>query len=409
MRTAFGLFERFGVELEYMIVDAETLAVRPEADRLIEAATGGIREDVPRGSMEWSNELSLHLIELKTGRPAARLAGLARSFQGEVDHINGLLAASSARLLPTAMHPWMNPAREGKLWPHGNREIYRAFDRIFNCAGHGWTNLQSTHLNLPFRTAGEFRRLHTAIRLLLPIMPALAASSPFVEGDPAPALDMRLETYRHNCRRIPSMTGRVIPDVIRTPAEYRRRILDPIYRDVAPHDPEKILREEWANARGAIARFARNTIEIRVLDIQECPRADLAIIELIVAVLGGLVANQLSPLISQEKPATSALEKVMLQCVARAGRAKIANRNLLAGLGVETRVSLTAKELWRHLLESCAPKTLPGRGDIEVMLEEGCLGERILKATGPKPSRARLKGVYRRLADCLAHGDLFHA
>ena len=36
-RRVLSLFEGFGIELEYMIVDAETLDVKPIADRLIEA------------------------------------------------------------------------------------------------------------------------------------------------------------------------------------------------------------------------------------------------------------------------------------------------------------------------------------------------------------------------------------
>ena len=36
-------------------------------------------------------------------------------------------------------------------------------------------------LNLPFSSDEEFGRLHAAIRLLLPLLPALAASSPLVE------------------------------------------------------------------------------------------------------------------------------------------------------------------------------------------------------------------------------------
>ena len=84
--------------------------------------------------------------------------------------------------MPTGMHPWMDPAREFELWPHGDREIYAAFDRIFDCRGHGWANLQSMHLNLPFADDDEFGRLHAAIRALLPLLPALAASSPFADG-----------------------------------------------------------------------------------------------------------------------------------------------------------------------------------------------------------------------------------
>ena len=48
--TPLGLFEGFGVELEYMIVDRESFNVRPLADRLLEAAAGEQTGDVERGS-----------------------------------------------------------------------------------------------------------------------------------------------------------------------------------------------------------------------------------------------------------------------------------------------------------------------------------------------------------------------
>ena len=83
-----------------------------------------------------------------------------------------------AILLPTAMHPWMDPHTETLLWPHGNRDIYHTYNRIFNCQGHGWSNLQSVHVNLAFKGDEEFGRLHGAIRLLLPLLPALAITSP---------------------------------------------------------------------------------------------------------------------------------------------------------------------------------------------------------------------------------------
>jgi len=405
----FGLFERFGVELEYMIVDADTLAIRPVADRLIHRVCGCFDGDVSRGSLEWSNELALHLIELKTGRPARRLSGLDRAFQSEVRFINRLLAQDHARLLPTAMHPWMRPHAESRLWPHSYGEVYAAFDRIFNCSGHGWTNLQATHLNLPFRTTGEFRRLHTAIRLLMPLLPALFASSPFVEGRRAPVLDMRLETYRHNCRRIPSITGRVIPEPIESPAEYRRRILKRIYRDLSKHDPERTLQHEWANARGAIARFERNTIEIRVLDIQECPLADLALVQLLVAVLRHLTEASSSTCDAQRRPSTAGLERLLLACAAEGRRAVVRPGPFLRAWGLATRQRLTVGELWWHLLETCAPRRAAWRSPVETILKEGSLSERILKATGRRPGQRRLKAVYRTLADCLHRGELFHA
>ena len=69
-----------------------------------------------------------------------------------------------------------------RLWPHENREVYDAFDRIFSCKGHGWANLQSMHINLPFADDAEFGRLHAAIRFLMPLMPGLTASSPVMDG-----------------------------------------------------------------------------------------------------------------------------------------------------------------------------------------------------------------------------------
>src|SRR5690606_28989153 len=152
----------------------------------------------------------------------------------------------------------------------------------------------------PFDGDEQFRRLHAAIRIVLPLLPALAASSPFMDGAAAPVLDMRLEAYRKNCVRVPSVTGQVVPELVTTRAEYEGNILNRIYRDLELLDPEGILREEWVNARGAIARFTRGTIEIRVLDIQECPAADLAILQFIVNILQGLVDERLSTLEAQE-------------------------------------------------------------------------------------------------------------
>lgn len=411
MKKSFGLFERFGVELEYMVVDAETLAIRTEADQLIHEASGSYEGDVSRGRLEWSNELALHVVELKTGKPFVRLNGLAEGFHGEVRHINGLLKKSGAMLLPTAMHPWMNPARDSRLWPHSNGEIYAAFDRLFNCSGHGWTNLQSAHLNLPFRTAVEFRRLHTAIRLLLPLLPALAASSPFVEGRRSRWLDTRLEMYRHNCRRIRSITGRVIPEPVASPADYRKRILQRIYRELKPHDPDGILQEEWANARGAIARFDRNTIEIRVLDVQECPTADLAIVQFIVAILRALVSEKFSREAVQLTPTTVALEKLLLGTAEKAGHAMIGSAGIREAFGCFSSSPVGVGELLQWLLHAVAPKKAAWRPVIEMILTEGTLSERIVKAVGKsvKPRRAVLNRVYGQLADCLARDEPFHA
>ena len=134
-------------------------------------------------------------------------------------------------------------------------------------------------MNLPFADDEEFGRLHAAIRLVLPILPAMAASSPIVDGAVTGTLDTRLDVYRGNSRQHP-IDHRARRAGSRCLARRDYRAGD------SEHDcmrtsrrtiPPGCLQHEWLNARGAIARFDRNTIEIRVLDIQECPAADLAI------------------------------------------------------------------------------------------------------------------------------------
>jgi glutamate---cysteine ligase / carboxylate-amine ligase len=405
----YPLFARYGVELEYMIVDRRTLSVLPCADRLIKTVSGDVNGEVIRGPLAWSNELALHVIELKTAQPAASLDSMAEIFQSEVRHINDLLAAENAMLLPTAAHPWMNPERESKLWPHDNSQIYHAFHRVFNCRGHGWTNLQSAHLNLPFATAEEFARLHTAIRLVLPLLPALAASSPFLDGCRGQFLDMRLATYRRNCSRIPSVTGSVVPEPITSPKAYVQTILSPIFRDLAPLDPDGTLQHEWVNARGAIPRFDRHTIEVRVLDVQECPAADLAIIQFLSALLQRLTDGSLTPLADQLKPRTHSLSGLMDRTARDAGAAKVRSEAFLKALGVSKMRGWRVRDLWWHLLAHTASNTDHWwRPWIETILNDGTLSERILRATGSSPDRQRLHSVYQHLADCLASGICFN-
>ncbi|MCZ7598158.1 MAG: glutamate-cysteine ligase family protein [Gammaproteobacteria bacterium] len=266
MSATLGLFEGFGIEIEYMIVDAASLDVLPVTDRAIRAVAGEYVNEVERGPLAWSNELALHVIELKTNGPAPSLAPLPRVFRAGVDEVNAVLTGMGARLMPGPMHPWMDPHTETRLWPHDYNPIYEAYNRIFDCRGHGWSNLQSMHVNLPFAGEDEFVRLHAAIRAALPILPMLAAGSPYCDGRASGALDHRMQVYRGNAARIPSIAGHVVPEAVTGIDAYHELILAPMYADIAPHDPDGILQEEWLNSRGAIARFDRNAIEIRVLD-----------------------------------------------------------------------------------------------------------------------------------------------
>lgn len=399
----YHLFEAFGIELEYMIVDASTLAVRPLADRLI-SAEGNRKNNVDRGDYAWSNELVAHVVELKTARPVRGFDGLAAGFQAEIGEIEARLEPHHCRLLPGGLHPWMDPLRETVLWPHDDEGIYATFDRIFDCHGHGWSNLQSCHVNLPFNGDDEFRRLHSAIRLVLPLIPALAASSPVIEARRSGLLDYRLKAYGENCARFPSISARLIPDVVRSEAEYVERIYRPIAADLASADPEGVLDPIWVNARGAIARFDRRAIEIRLLDTQECPAGDLRLVRYLVDLLKNLVSEANTSLAQQEAVATEELAALLASTIRAGAAAEIDSDAVWAAFGVVPKGEQTVA----HLLGQLAAR-LPVGGDV---WPGGCLAERLLTAL-PKAAGtltfSELLPTYQRLADCLRHGQPFDA
>jgi gamma-glutamyl:cysteine ligase YbdK (ATP-grasp superfamily) len=402
------LFDAYGLEVEYMLVDAETFDVAPAADALLEAAAGELTDEFVNGDVAWNNELALHVIEFKCNGPRPSLAGLGNAFAANVQLANSKLEAEGRRLMPTAMHPWMDPA-DVVLWPHGTRAIYDTFDRIFSCKGHGWANLQSMQINLPFHGDEEFGRLHAAIRFLLPILPGLAASSPIIDGAPNGILDNRLVVYRSNCALIPSVAGEVVPEAIGSIGEYHERLLEPLYRDIAPHDPERVLRYEWLNARGAIARFDRMAIEIRVLDVQETPLMDVAYAALIVEVLKLLCEERWADRRSLDQWHETELGKLLKLAERRGEDAGVNDRRYLRAFGFRGS-STDLFGLWEHLVEAVSARATldvaTGRL-LEHYLRHGSLATRITKAAGLLPTHAKIARVYEELCEALASGEPF--
>jgi carboxylate-amine ligase len=408
--NSLHLFDAFGVELEYMIVNDTSLNVLPVTDQLIRAECGSIQSEIERGAISWSNELALHVVEFKTTKPVQSLNGLAGQFQQNVTAANIHLAKLGGLLLPSAMHPWMDPFQELQLWPHDCNEIYEAFHQIFDCRGHGWANLQSVHLNLPFCGDNEFGRLHAAIRLILPLLPGLAAASPVMDGRLSAQLDSRLEVYRNNSRRVPEVAGIVIPEQAYTQEEYDQMIFQPMFAAIAPLDPGGLLQDEFLNARGAIARFGRGSIEIRVIDIQECPAADLAVLQAAVAVLQALVSEKWSTTTAQRNVSVERLHSLLLTTIQNGEQAVVSDVEYLRLFGMTTG-ACTVKNLWRHLVDSAPPETDADTAlALDVILQHGPLGRRIVNRLGCVAERdfsETLRTVYRELTECLANGDSF--
>lgn len=406
MSKKYHLFEVYGIELEYMLVYNNTFKAAPIVDELLSAKAGEQASDVENGAIAWSNELVAHVVELKTNGPSDNLDALSDLFHKNVMEINAILKPLQAHLLPTAAHPLLNPLRDTELWKHSYSEVYELYNRIFNCKGHGWSNVQSTHINLPFYDDKEFEKLHAAIRVILPLIPGLCASSPILEGKNTGFKDARLEYYKTNQKEIPELTGLVIPERVFTKVDYYATIFEPIKKAIKPHDTNNILDHHFLNSRGAIARFDRNAIEIRLVDIQESPKADMAICVLIIEVLKLLVNKKLAPIQQQKKWLKQELFNVLNPIIKDAENYHISNLDYLNLFLIHETVSV--KNLWKHLYGLAKDQIHETHHEsIETILNEGTLATRILEAVGTDFTEAKIKNVYSRLADCLQKNTVF--
>ncbi len=403
------LFQGYGIELEYMLVDKDTLAVKPITDQLLKHELGVYGSDFENGIVTWSNELVLHVIELKSTRPELNFNALENGFADDIKRINAILDKHNAMLMPTAAHPFMDPLKETKLWPHDSNEVYELYDTIFDTKGHGWSNLQSTHLNLPFYDDEEFAKLHAAVRLILPLLPALCASSPILEGQLTGVLDTRLNFYKTNQAKIPSITGKVIPEAIFSKRNYLNSIYEKIKTDLSGYDKENILNPIWVNSRGAIPRFDRGSIEIRVMDVQECPSADMAIIELVIETIKALVNEKFISLEEQMKFKTDNLVTIFDRSIIQGLKTQIDSLEFLHAFGITS--PSTTKDVWQKIIDrliasgnTALEKWKP---ELSVILTEGSLSDRIIKSLNGDHSHEAIKKVYRQLSGCLAQNKMF--
>lgn len=405
MSRPYRLFEVAGLELEYPVVDRE-LEVQHLVEPLFRKLAGRPTSDLEAGGCGFSNELADHVFELKTAKPQRDLKKAEAVLYGGVRKVSRVIEKDfGAQLLPTAMHPWFDPA-QGRTWKRSGRRVYETYAKLFDLQGHGWMNVQSCHINLPFGTEEETVALHNAIVCLLPYLPALTASSPIVEGVFGPDVDNRLTFYRGNQRRFPSVTGDVIPEYMISRGQYKRDVLGRIYADLAAVPEAALLRREWMNSRGAIVRFMRSAIEIRILDTQECVRMDVACAALMIATLKGMTARILSG--EWKLPERAALIADYNATVHGGGRASVEAPQLKAWLGPQ-RVRSAAEAL-RLLAENCAEAD----GYLSLALarlEQGNLSERIRGklARGGKtaPSRDKVRGLYAELAECLKGNEIW--
>ncbi len=336
-------------------------------------------------------------MEIKANEPFKSPKAFEETMQNAVVTLLGFLKKKfHANLLGTGMHPLLTLDETG-VWPHRHRKIYQEYGKIFNLKQHGWLNIQSFHLNLPYSNEAEGIRLHNQLLGLCAYLPAISASSPIYEGKLYSHIDNRLFFYQSNQQEVPSITGDIIPEYVSSFSQYKKEVIGRYSRDLASAGAGKsILFKEWVNSRGVIFRFDRRAIEVRVMDEQECIKSDVALSCFIRAAVRGLVANQTPPLPHE------LLINDFNSVIAGGLNAKVQNPD-----------GKTARQVCQHLFKVASENAEEDEKKylwlVKKRIEDGNLSEivreRVLRKAKKTDVKEAVLSVYSTLIKCLAQNQ----
>jgi gamma-glutamyl:cysteine ligase YbdK (ATP-grasp superfamily) len=387
----------FGPEHEYSLV-GEDLQVLPISDKIIKNCCGKIINFIELPKFTFGKEMQLHVMEIKANLPFKTPTDFEETMQNAVTTLSQIVQKHGAMLLGTGMHPLLK-LKDTAVWPHYHKKIYQQYSKIFNLNQHGWLNIQSFHLNLPYQKEVDAIQIHNQLTNLCAYLPAIAASSPIFESKMGPDVDNRLKFYKVNQKEVPSVTGDVIPEYSATLGQYRHDVIGLYSRDLADKSADiTLMNREWVNSRGVIFRFDRCAVEVRVMDEQECVKADVALACFVRAALRGLIASN-------------------AELLPHALLVKDFNAVIKGGLhvGVSSPHGKTARQVCQHYYnlalehaDKDEKKYLP---TVKKRIEEGSLSElirtSILRRAQKTDFHQAIIDVYSTLIKCLSNNEIF--
>ena len=400
-------FSVAGIELEYPMVDADLNVISrvEDAFRLI---AGKATSDVEMGPATFSNEIADHVFEIKTTLPTRSLAKSEEILVEGVRRFSDIIRDNyGARLLPTGMHPWIDPA-QASLWKRSGQRIYESYAKTFDVYTHGWLNVHATHLNLPMGRGHEAVAMYNATVLLLPYLPGLAASSPMFDGALQESVDNRMEwIFRHQAA-IPESQGDILPEYIGSLSDYRRRILQPMYDALEGRPGGDVLMHDFLNARGAVLKQGRRALEVRVIDTQECVKLDIAIAVFVRAVLRYYTRRLLGG--RRDMPPRQILLGDFRSTIRRGSEALVVAPHFGDLLTRDAEGRASVRSVLYALADIADENVRPDEAAymplVRQMIQSGSLSERIRAVLEPHcadpPSfQSEVRRVYHELAECL--------
>jgi glutamate---cysteine ligase / carboxylate-amine ligase len=247
-----------GVEEEFAILHPRTLELLPRFEALRDAAAGDplLRESV-------AGELISSEIEIISGVGADLHDALARQRERR-RRLFALAGSEDIALGATGTHPWADYREQ----PIIDTEHYRRVEEGLKYVA--WrNNTFSLHVHLGVRDLERAVRVCDRLREVLPLLLAISANSPFVDGRDSGLHSARTQTFTKSFPRCG------IPDVFGGWAAYREYV-EFLMRTRSIVEFTQV----WWSIR---PHFRFGTVELRICDAQSTAREADALAGLMVA------------------------------------------------------------------------------------------------------------------------------
>lgn len=201
-------FTAASLSIDVAILDLETGLPAPGADRVLVDACGGPLPAVQMGNLEWRRRMMRHELSVGLLKPTEDIGNIGGMLAASLRLLDDTLAPHGLRLLTAGMHPWATS-------PASTRDDDRAaalLRDLVDLGTPGWTDNRAARLVFPFLDDEDFRPLQAAVRLLAPLVPALAAASPWSAVDGPPTRSARIAEARRRAIEVPVWTGGWLPE-----------------------------------------------------------------------------------------------------------------------------------------------------------------------------------------------------
>src|SRR3954452_6132790 len=248
-----------GIEEEFALLDAQTLDLVPRFEELRDAADAGD----PLLSEGIAGELISSEIEIRSGRGDDLADALARQ-RDLRQRLFALAAGRGIALGATGTHPWADYRRQRNIDTEHYRRVVEGLQYVARR-----NNTFSVHVHVGVRGIDRAVRVCDRLRPVLPLLLAISASSPFLEGLDSGLHSVRSQIFTKSFPRCG------IPDAFGSWAAYRQYIEFLVRtRSIVEYT------QVWWSVR---PHFSFGTVEVRICDVQPTAGESDALAELIVA------------------------------------------------------------------------------------------------------------------------------